>query len=313
MIGSTLSRQRDSLPASTIKDGVINGKDAEKFKVPSVHPQPPPVKCQFCQKTLYHEGIYVFGHIPCWSPFPERCTCREAKAFWKKEDELSAKKKAEEEQLEKEKQKQKKSEEFLLNSGIGKRFLQRTFEAYECFSAEQKKVYRITKRFADTFSERLKDGKGLYIEGTNGTGKTHLAAAIALQLVGECRKVVFRTYGKLLEEIEKAIHGRDSEDSKKYELSKLYQDCDLLVIDDLGKERCSDWSVSFLFGVINDRYENLMPTIITTNYDSESLIKALTPSNTKDNQKAKAIVSRLRGSNLLITMSWDDYRTEKHE
>lgn len=247
------SHQPDSEQISKrVKDGKINGKDATELGIPSSHPQPPPVECQFCGKTLYHEGAYIFGFIPCWSPMPERCDCPEAKAFWAKEDAIAAEKKAEEERLEKARRQQERYERLLGNSGMGKRFLQRTFETYECRTAEQKRAYLIAKRFADTFGERLKDGRGLYIEGTNGTGKTHLAAAISLQLMRECHTVIFRTYGDLLDEVKKS-YDRDG-GTTEYELSQLYRNCDLLVIDDLGKEQCTDWSVSFLYGVINDRY-----------------------------------------------------------
>lgn len=304
------SHQPDSEQISKrVKDGKINGKDATELGIPSSHPQPPPVECQFCGKTLYHEGAYIFGFIHCWSPMPERCDCPEAKAFWEKEDAIAAEKKAEEERLEKARRQQERYERLLGNSGMGKRFLQRTFETYECRTAEQKRAYLIAKRFADTFGERLKDGRGLYIEGTNGTGKTHLAAAISLQLMRECHTVIFRTYGDLLDEVKKS-YDRDG-GTTEYELSQLYRNCDLLVIDDLGKEQCTDWSVSFLYGVINDRYESMLPTIITTNYDAAALIKALTPNSTGDNQKAKAIVSRLNESNVLLTMAWEDYRKPK--
>lgn len=304
------SHQPDSGRISEkVKNGRINGKDAAELGIPSSHPQPSPVECKFCGKTLYHEGAYIFGYIPCWSPMPERCDCPEAKAFWAKEDAIAAERKAEEERIEKAKWQQERYERLLGKSGMGKRFLQRTFETYECHTPEQSRVYHIAKRFAETFRERLKDGLGLYIEGTNGTGKTHLAAAISLQLMHEYYTVIFRTYSDLLNEV-KQSYDRDG-GASEYELSQLYRNCDLLVIDDLGKEQCTDWSVSFLYGVINDRYESMLPTIITTNYDAPALIKALTPSNTGDNQKAKAIVSRLNESNVMLTMAWDDYRKQK--
>jgi len=294
-----------------VKDGRINGKDAAEHNVPSSHPQPPPQPCPYCNKTLYHEGVYLWGNIICWSPSPERCDCAEAKTYWEVEDARVAAQKAEEARLAKQKAAQERYEKLLGKSGMGKRFLQRTFDTYECDTQEQHRAFIVAKRFAETFKERLEDGRGLYIEGTNGTGKTHLAAAISLQLMREYYTVIFRTYGDLLDEV-KRTYDREG-GTTEYELSQLYRNCDLLIIDDLGKEQCTDWSVSFLYGVINDRYEGMLPTIVTTNYDAEGLIKALTPNATGDNQKAKAIVSRLHETSVVLTMAWEDHRTPKRK
>ena len=82
----------------------------------------------------------------------------------------------------------------------------------------------------------------------------------------------------------------------------------MLIIDDLGKEQCTDWSISTLYSIMNDRYENMLPTIITTNYNSEDLARALTPKG-YDNYKAKAIISRLKEVSKVLTMAWEDART----
>ena len=88
----------------------------------------------------------------------------------------------------------------------------------------------------------------------------------------------------------------------------IYKSADLLIIDDLGKEQCSDWSMSILYSILNDRYEDMKPTIITTNYSAEDLIRALTPKG-YDDTKIVAIISRLRETSTVITMAWEDYRT----
>lgn len=78
--------------------------------------------------------------------------------------------------------------------------------------------------------------------------------------------------------------------------------------EDLGKEQCTDWSVSTLYSILNDRYEDMKPTIITTNYNADELVRALTPKG-GDGTKARAIISRLREVSTVITMAWPDYRT----
>ena len=65
--------------------------------------------------------------------------------------------------------------------------------------------------------------------------------------------------------------------------------------------------MSTLYSIFNARYEDMKPTIITTNYNADSLIQALTPKG-YDNTKIVAIISRLRETSTLMTMAWKDIR-----
>lgn len=65
--------------------------------------------------------------------------------------------------------------------------------------------------------------------------------------------------------------------------------------------------MSTLYSILNDRYEDMRPTIVTTNYNAESLIGALTPKGF-DNTKIMAIISRLRETSTVMTMAWEDAR-----
>lgn len=269
------------------------------------NPPPPSDECQFCGAELPRKGIIFGNEVFLWQPFPTRCTCKEAVEYWEKYD---AEKKAEEEAkklAEERKRKQERIERLLGKSGIKKRFQRRTFENFITDTQERARCYKIAKRYADTFAQRYANGDGLYIEGTNGTGKTHLAAAIALQLINEGVPVVCKTSTDLLLDIRKAY---DDEYTRESTILDVYKSVDLLIIDDLGKEQCSDWSMSNLYSILNDRYEDMKPTIITTNYGAEDLVRALTPKG-YDNTKIVAIISRLRETSTVITMAWNDYRT----
>ena len=90
----------------------------------------------------------------------------------------------------------------------------------------------------------------------------------------------------------------------------VYKATDLLIIDDLGKEQCSDWSMTTLYAILNDRYEDMKPTIVTTNYSADDLVKALTPRG-YDDSKIVAIISRLKETSTVLTLAWADYRTTK--
>ena len=258
---------------------------------------PEPVECEFCGRKLYHEALVMGRTVLMFAPFPQRCTCDRAKAKWAEADAEEARQKAEAEKEAAQAKRRAKIERLLGRSGIKKRFQQRTFVNFIRDTPERRRCYDTAKTYADSFPQRAERGEGLYIEGTYGTGKTHLAAAIALQLIGCGVPVVCKTSGDLLADIKEAF---DSGDATEYEILKAYKTVDLLIVDDLGKEQCTEWSVSTLYSILNDRYEDMKPTIITTNYNADELVRALTPKG-GDGTKARAIISRLREVSTVIT------------
>lgn len=194
----------------------------------------------------------------------------------------------------------------LGDSGIKKRFQHRTFANFRADTPQRKHAYDLAKAYADLWDKHSAEGTGLYIEGTNGTGKTHLAAAIAMQLITERRiPVICKTAGDMLLDIKNAF---DSAGATEKQVLDIYKKVDLLIVDDLGKEQCTDWSISTLYSILNDRYEEMRPTIVTTNYNSDDLIRALTPKG-YDNLKVVAIISRLREVSQVMTMAWEDARS----
>jgi len=284
---------------------LITPSQAKAQGIPFRHNPPENTICQFCGATLEPQGLLFGNVVILWQPFPPRCTCQEAQSYWEKYD---ADKKAAEEaekQAEERKRKQERIDRILGRSGIKKRFRNRTFDNFDTDTPERARCFKIAKRYADTFPERYNSGDGLYIEGTNGTGKTHLAAAIALQLIGEGIPVICKTSSDLLLDIKKTYDSKEIPESRVLD---VYKTVDLLIIDDLGKEQCSDWSMSTLYSILNDRYEDMKPTIVTTNYWTDALINALTPRG-YDNSKIVAIISRLKETSTVLTMKWADYRT----
>lgn len=137
--------------------------------------------------------------------------------------------------------------------------------------------------------DTLKDGGGIYVYGAQGAGKTWMACRIAkgwlYRGMGDAR---FVSSVNLLTEIGSTYGGNGNEGLV---LSK-YMFCDLLVVDDLGKEVPSQWSLSKLFEVFDSRYANNRPTIVTTQFDSASLARRM--ANSGDTETAMAIVSRFR-------------------
>ena len=127
---------------------------------------------------------------------------------------------------------------------------------------------------------------GAYIVGPVGVGKTHMAARMAKQALSENASVKFLTGGEFLRSIRDTFGGEGSEGDI---LSKL-RSCDLLVLDDLGKDKPTDWAVSMLFQLIDARYNEELPTVVTSQYERDELLRRLSAGEA---DTARAIVSRL--------------------
>lgn len=145
------------------------------------------------------------------------------------------------------------------------------------------------------------NGGGLLLQGTFGSGKTHAACAVLLRKVplAPCR---FVTMERLLREIRGAYNGSETEER----VISRYVNVRYLVIDDIGKERLTEWSLPILFDIVNQRYNRLKPTIITTNYTGADLLDKLTVNG--DSTTAKAIVSRLATYNRVLLSDKDRRR-----
>lgn len=304
VVGSGQAQASSEQTPKLRDNGRITTKEAAEQRVKSRNKPPEPVTCEYCGATLYHEGIIMQGSVMIWFQEPMRCTCEAAKKYWAEYDAEQERKKKQEELDAERARKRARIERLLGKSGIKKRFQQRTFDNFVTDTPERKRCYRAAKDYADNFAALYPTGEGLYIEGSNGTGKTHLAAAIALQLIGQGVPVVCKTSSDLLGDIKRSF---DESSASEYEILRAYKDVDLLIIDDLGKEQCTDWSMSTLYSILNDRYEDMKPTIITTNYGDADLARALTPRG-YDDTKIRAIISRLRETSTVLTMAWEDYR-----
>ena len=271
---------------------------------------PEPKVCEFCGKKLEYLGLLSHTRtiyeweVERWSTTPQRCGCEEA--VKKHEAEVAERKRLEEEERQRREAEARREriEKQLADSGMKKRFLARRFENFVTDTPGRKAAYRTAKEYADNFEAHKANGDGLYIEGTFGTGKTHLAAAIAIQLMEQGHGVIFKTSDDLLREIKATFDDAGREEQKVLDRMKR---CELLVIDDIGKEQATDWSTAQLYAIINDRYECQRPVIITTNFNENDLIAVESPKGV-GTHRIKAILSRLHETCGLMTMDWQDWR-----
>jgi len=189
-----------------------------------------------------------------------------------------------------------KAQRLIENSNLGKRFKERTFDTFD--QSRCKTAYETALKYAREFDSN--EGQGILFTGTYGTGKTHLAAAITNYIISEFGiSVKFGTFIDLLANI-KASFSKDCVTSEE-DLVNAMMNIDLLVIDDIGKEKNTEWSNAILYRLINRRYENYKPTIITSNLSIAEL----------ENEIGKATVSRIIEMCDGVKMDGSDYRKEK--
>lgn len=282
---------------------IYTSKEVEELGIPSTQPVPKPEKCKYCGKTLYYECVVLMGQAMIWNLEKPRCDCEKAVAFWKGWDAKQEKIKKEKELAEEQELRKQKIESILGKSGIKKRYLSRTIDSFSV-TAENKRSFEVATDYIKNFREYFTQGKGLYLEGPCGTGKTHLAIAIALAIINTGVPVICKTSIDILGDI-KRCYERNSEVTEE-EVLEAYKTVDLLIIDDLGKEQVTEWSVPVLYSILNERYEALLPTIITTNYNTSALAEKLSAKG--DTETAAAIISRFVESYKRVTMAWADYR-----
>ena len=265
------------------------------------------IECEYCKNKLYRKIIEweLYGTKRTIALDYERCECNDAQAYWNEYDLKKLRMLEEEKKLELMQKFSRKVEKIIRNSNMSKRKLSYKFDNYEPNNSNRKVFNNLKK-----YSERLVNGiekKGLILIGNNGVGKTHLACSIANKLIENGTPVIYGTLINLLAEL------RNSYDIDKniseMEIFKLYENVDLLIIDDLGKEKPSEWGLEKLFTIINSRYENNLPVIITTNYNQKSLMERLSLNG--EIETAKSIISRLYEMCYLVKIDDIDHRIKK--
>ena len=127
-------------------------------------------------------------------------------------------------------------------------------------TAEQKANLTYARDCALRFAESPADW--LLYTGRYGTGKTHLAAAIANYTLDHGGEVIFQPVPDLLDQL-RMSYGNTSESYE--ERFDRYRTIPLLILDDLGAQSPTPWAEEKLYQIINYRYVNKLPTVVTSN------------------------------------------------
>ena len=178
---------------------------------------------------------------------------------------------------------------------VERKFQEQNFENFN-INSENKMAVKVAKDYTNKSIEKMQS-EGLIITGESGLGKTHLAASIANKLIENDKIVLMGRLTMLLDMIKETF--RDNTKSEN-ELIELYSNVDMIIIDDLGTEKISQWALEKLYTIIQNRNENGLPIIITTRFDKYGLIERF--SQSQDRQLVDAIISKLYQMCYVITL-----------
>jgi DNA replication protein DnaC len=232
-------------------------------------------RCEFCGRELdpirvplpNGEGEMLVGYREC--DCPEATARREAELREERERERAAEREAFYRRLE--------------SAGVPKRYLEARHP------------------LAKGMAEAVESGRSLYIWGANGTLKTTLASAIVRRLVYHGARALMVNSVDMLIEVQ-STYGTPRAEA---DVLAKYSTRPVLVLDDLGKEQQTPWTIARLYSIVNARDGAMLPTVVTSNFDLGSLAERMAA---VDESTARAIASRLAGSCETHAMGGGDRR-----
>ena len=159
-------------------------------------------------------------------------------------------------------------------------------------------IYQICRSYAETFGPY---SGSLFLTGAPGLGKTFLSACIASAVAEKGFSVVYDTAVNVVASFEEARFGRRGEQEEAEADVKRYLRCDLLILDDLGTELNTAFSVSAVYELLNTRLRDGKNTVVSSNLSPDELDKRYSPQ----------IASRLRGNFEVLKFFGQDIRQLK--
>jgi DNA replication protein DnaC len=126
------------------------------------------------------------------------------------------------------------------------------------------------RTYVGELAENLRVGKGIWLMGDVGTGKTTLAMLVSRLALEAGRTVAIYSLPRLLSRIRRTYDAEAGEQSY-LEFFERLTSVDLLHLDDLGAEKSSDWVLEQLYAIVNDRYETQRSIVVTTNLQGPEL------------------------------------------
>lgn len=232
----------------------------------------------------YQSRHIMFGETDKWSGCP---SCAEEKADRDRAAEVAA--------MHAEAA-QRRLEKLLGYACLPPRFVGKTFDTYQATTEQQRNYLAKCQDYARDFKQHYEAGDGLMLLGSPGTGKTHLAVATLNEIIKTHRAPgLYTTAARMFRRI-KDTYGRS--DESESQAIEAFTKPALLVLDEIGVSFGSDAELNYLFDVMNERYEQCMPTIVVSNVQPGELGQWM----------GDRVVDRLRECSKLMVFDWESAR-----
>jgi DNA replication protein DnaC len=209
----------------------------------------------------------------------------------------------------------------LRTANIPRRYEHCSLESFETSFASSneslRSAYFMSKKFVEGYPLET-GGKGLHFTGSAGLGKTHLAVAILKGLIVERgANGLFYDYRDLLKQIQNSYNRQVA--STELEILAPVFEAEVLVIDELGAIRPSDWVWDTVAHILNTRYNDCKTTIITTNFNNLPALSKEQSQMMTDAQRVargatlgdrigETMRSRLQEMCVVVDMRGEDFR-----
>jgi len=155
------------------------------------------------------------------------------------------------------------------NSGINTDNLDKAFSNFEEWSNKSKEMkFKAIDYYKSFGSIRGERRNSILLCGNPGSGKTHIALALANNFLKKDIRVVYMSYRDVVTSLKQNMI---DEEYYKKTLSK-YQTCEILLLDDLYKGKVNETDVNIMFELVNYRYLNHLPIIVSTEFTVEKLL-----------------------------------------
>lgn len=171
------------------------------------------------------------------------------------------------------------------------------------FNAEtekQQRAARYCQKLAEAIAGDNKSGASLVLTGNVGTGKTHLACAVARHVIENCKTAWFMSVASAVRHV-RETYAKDSQRTEADALADLIG-LDLLILDEIGIQANTEHESRTLFEIINTRYQECKSTILISNFNQQQLNAYL----------GDRIMDRFRESGAIVAFDWASYRGRKH-